>query len=233
MPNGAKTPGAINVSVTQENLQSTICVSGYTATIRPSSSYTTSLKKKQLASGYAYKGDLNTSDYEEDHLISLELGGSPTDAKNLWPEPYVGTTGARVKDQVENKLHSLVCSGVIALSVAQIAIATNWWDAYSIYVLGKGVTPSPVPSRTLSPSPTPSPTSPPTTAPSISPLPSPVATIAPIPLPSSSSPSNQLPIISAGSFCASSLAGQQGRNASGVVYTCKVSATDSRLRWRQ
>ena len=28
------------------------------------------------------------SDYQEDHLISLELGGNPTDPRNLWPEPY-------------------------------------------------------------------------------------------------------------------------------------------------
>jgi hypothetical protein len=26
--------------------------------------------------------------YEEDHLISLEDGGDPTDPRNLFPEPY-------------------------------------------------------------------------------------------------------------------------------------------------
>ena len=77
LPNSARTPGATNPAVTQANIGQTICVSGYTATIRPDSSITTELKKEQLASGYAYKGDTATGAYEEDHLISLEIGGAP------------------------------------------------------------------------------------------------------------------------------------------------------------
>jgi hypothetical protein len=134
MPNPAKTPGAINPDVKQSNIGQTICVSGFTSTIRPPSSYTTSLKIQQLNSGYAVNGDYNTGDYEEDHLISLELGGSPDDPKNLWPEPYAGGTGARTKDQIENKLHSLVCSGAITLRTAQKAIASNWETAYEKYI---------------------------------------------------------------------------------------------------
>jgi hypothetical protein len=118
LPLASVTPGAVNPSVTQANIHSTICVSGYTATIRPSSSYTTNLKKQQLAGPYAFYHDDKTADFEEDHLISLEIGGSPTSPKNLWPEPYAGQTGARVKDQVENKLHDLVCQGKISLSAA-------------------------------------------------------------------------------------------------------------------
>ena len=88
----------------------------------------------QLASGYTYKGDTATGDYEEDHLISLELGGAPSAEANLWPEPYNAPEGARVKDHVENKLHALVCAGTISLATAQRAIATNWWIAYQTYV---------------------------------------------------------------------------------------------------
>jgi len=77
LPNSARTPGTTNPAVTQANIGQTICVSGYTATIRPDSSITTELKKEQLASGYAYKGDTATGAYEEDHLISLEIGGAP------------------------------------------------------------------------------------------------------------------------------------------------------------
>jgi hypothetical protein len=51
--------------------------------------------------------DTATGAYEEDHLISLEIGGAPSAEANLWPEPYNGPEGARVKDVVENKLHSL------------------------------------------------------------------------------------------------------------------------------
>lgn len=133
LPNSS-TPGAIDPRVTQANIHSTICVSGYTKTVRPPSSYTTALKRAQLMGAYSYFTDKSTSSYEEDHLISLELGGSPTDVKNLWPEPYASTQGARVKDRLENKLHDLVCAGAIPLATAQQAIAGNWWDAYAKYV---------------------------------------------------------------------------------------------------
>ena len=134
LPNSARTPGAINPLVTQATIGRTICVTGWTSTVRPSSSVTTSLKVAQLASGYTYKGDTATADYEEDHLISLELGGAPSAEANLWPEPYNAPEGARVKDQVENKLHSLICGGTITLATAQRAIASNWWIAYHTYV---------------------------------------------------------------------------------------------------
>jgi Protein of unknown function (DUF3761) len=134
LPNFARTPGAINPTVTQATIGRTICVTGWTSTVRPSSSVTTGLKVAQLASGYTYKGDTATGDYEEDHLISLELGGAPSAEANLWPEPYNAPEGARVKDQVENKLHSLICGGTITLATAQRAIASNWWIAYQPYV---------------------------------------------------------------------------------------------------
>jgi hypothetical protein len=133
LPNHHRTPGALNPAVTQATIGRTICVSGWTSTVRPSSSVTTGLKEDQLASGYAYKGDTSTSDYEEDHLISLELGGAPSDPANLWPEPYNSAEGARVKDLVENRLHALVCNHTISLATAQHAIASNWWTAYKTY----------------------------------------------------------------------------------------------------
>ena len=64
--------------------------------------------------------------YEEDHLISLELGGDPTDPKNLWPEPGASPNP---KDKVENFLHDAVCSGRISLQAARDRIAANWQTA--------------------------------------------------------------------------------------------------------
>jgi len=136
LPNATLTPGSINPAVTQANIQQTICKSNFTATIRPPASYTTKLKIKQLASGYAINNDKIPADYEEDHLISLEIGGNPTDPKNLWPEPYAGT-GARIKDQIENKLHDLICANKMSLATAQHLISTNWWNAYQTYVVTK------------------------------------------------------------------------------------------------
>jgi len=107
------TPGVLNPDVTQATIGQTICVRGWTRTIRPPSDYTTELKRKQLAD-YGLHGGLSA--YQEDHLISLELGGHPTDPRNLWPEPYPRAADV---DQVENQLNEAVCSGRMSLADAQ------------------------------------------------------------------------------------------------------------------
>ncbi len=127
LPDPKCTPGAVDPRVTQDNIHSTICVSGYTATVRPSSAYTDALKTQQIKE-YGYL-DTNLADYEEDHLIPLELGGHPTDSKNLWPEPRGGAESASDKDRVENALHTKVCGGALTLSAAQSAIAIDWLTA--------------------------------------------------------------------------------------------------------
>ena len=133
LPNPIWQPGADNPNVTQENIHSTICISGYTSKIRPPVSYTEDLKIQQIRQyGYA---DTNLADYEEDHLIPLEVGGNPTDPKNLWPEPRYSTPyNSLTKDMLENRLHKMVCSGQLPLDTAQQAIATDWVAAYRQYV---------------------------------------------------------------------------------------------------
>jgi hypothetical protein len=66
---------------------------------------------------------------EIDHIVSLELGGSNAIA-NLYPEPGSGARSYHVKDRLENRLHSLVCSGRISLRAAQRGIAANWETLY-------------------------------------------------------------------------------------------------------
>jgi hypothetical protein len=109
-----RTPGVLNPDVTQVTINKTICVHGWTRTIRPPTSYTNDLKRKQMRE-YGVAGDL--SDYQEDHLISLELGGHPTDPRNLWPEPY---PRASEVDSIENELNAKVCSGQLTLENAQL-----------------------------------------------------------------------------------------------------------------
>jgi hypothetical protein len=123
LPDPACTPGVANPDVTQANIGQTICVSGYTKTIRPAVSYTDNLKSQQMQQ-YGFTDSIHL--HEEDHLISLELGGSPTDPKNLWPEPHASPNP---KDKVENFLHTAVCSGRISISDAQTRIAKNWVTA--------------------------------------------------------------------------------------------------------
>lgn len=106
-----------------------ICVSGYTKTVRdvPQS------VKNQV---YRQYGVVSRAprEYEIDHLISLELGGSNS-IRNLWPQSYVTQPlNARVKDRVENKLHKLVCAGKLPLEQAQREIAADWRAAYAKYV---------------------------------------------------------------------------------------------------
>jgi hypothetical protein len=102
LPDSSCTPGSYNSDVTQSTIHSTICVSGWTSTVRPPTSYTNPLKVQGIAD-YGYS-DANLADYEEDHLVPLELGGSPRDHGNLWPEPHYGTKTAYTKDGVENSL---------------------------------------------------------------------------------------------------------------------------------
>jgi hypothetical protein len=109
----ARTPGVLNPNVTQANIRSTICRRGWTATIRPPVSYTNALKVRQMRQ-YGETG--SPSDYQEDHLISLEMGGNPTDPRNLWPEPY---PRASEMDQIENELNSEICDGQLTLAQAQ------------------------------------------------------------------------------------------------------------------
>ena len=133
LPDPHCTPGATNPKVTQADLASTICRSGYTSGIRPPASIT-GREKKASEAAYGFKGKYSTTEY--DHLISLELGGDPNSALNLWPEPNkssaTGTTNP--KDKVENTLNTLVCNAVhgrsyLPLAKAQYLIATNWTTA--------------------------------------------------------------------------------------------------------
>jgi hypothetical protein len=109
-----RTPGVLNPDVTQATIGSTICVVGWTRSVRPPTEYTNALKRRQMR---AY-GELGSaSAYQEDHLISLELGGHPTDPRNLWPEPY---PRASQVDTIENDLNRRVCDGSLTLAEARI-----------------------------------------------------------------------------------------------------------------
>jgi hypothetical protein len=133
-PDPRVTPGAVNPEVTQDSIQSTICVRGWTRTVRPDRAFTQSLKRQQVGElGYQ---DQRMSQYEEDHLIPLSLGGAASDRRNLWPEPRFPADGwnAEMKDELEAVLARLVCNGRVSLEEARAAFATNWRDAWNRYV---------------------------------------------------------------------------------------------------
>jgi hypothetical protein len=121
LPDSACTPGALLSTGTK----SAICQSGYASSVRnvPDS------EKNQVYAEYGITSH-TSGEYEVDHLVSLELGGS-NEIANLWPEAANPTPGFHQKDQVENYLHDQVCSGAISLSDAQVEIATDWLSVYN------------------------------------------------------------------------------------------------------
>jgi hypothetical protein len=120
LPDSACTPGAIFPDATVDQ----ICTPGYSSSVRSVSTAT----KDQVYFSYGILTH-TTGEYEVDHLISLELGGS-NDISNLWPEAAEPRPGFHEKDAVENYLHSQVCSGAVPLLQAQQEIATNWLAVY-------------------------------------------------------------------------------------------------------
>lgn len=127
LPDKSLTPGAtLPVSL------AALCTTGYTATVRH---VPASVKRAVYAEyGIAVR---RPGQYEVDHLVSLELGGS-NEIANLWPQSYVTKPwNAHVKDKLENRLHTLVCAGTIALASAQRAIAADWITQYR-EIFGEG-----------------------------------------------------------------------------------------------
>jgi len=88
--------------------------------------------RQRVAEAYGI-AHADPGEYEVDYLITPALGGVE-DIRNLWPEPYASTVwNARVKDQLEDRLHELVCGGRLDLAAAQRDISTDWIAAYKKY----------------------------------------------------------------------------------------------------
>lgn len=131
LPDARCTPGAVDVAVSSDNAQATICRrGGYSDSVRPPEEITQPVKYKMLAA-YGIPAS-QAHDYELDHLVPESLGGSSS-IENLWPEPnhdagryqrseYV----ANDKDEIEQRSWRAVCDGDLALDQAQHAMATDW-----------------------------------------------------------------------------------------------------------
>jgi hypothetical protein len=135
-PDPRCTPGAVNPAVTQATISSTVCRSGWTATVRPRASIT---EPEKFASMAAYNLRGPASVYEYDHDVPLELGGAVNDPRNLWPEPDYATRSGfylNPKDRLENALKRMVCRNAITLAQAQWLIASNWVAAYNQLHIG-------------------------------------------------------------------------------------------------
>jgi len=132
-PDSSQTPGAPNPDITQENIAENICNKGWsTSSVRPSTSVTNRIKTQTMK---AYGFTDSRTDYELDHLISLQNGGCPDCVENLWPEAYGDVNhhmtqiqrsdwnrnnpgssevlpGSLEKDEVENHVHDEICFNI-------------------------------------------------------------------------------------------------------------------------
>jgi hypothetical protein len=115
---------ALNPDVDEDTIDQTICVSGYTKSVRPATSYTNGVKRKLMREEGIDEAQIR--DYELDHIVPLELGGHPRNPSNLTPQPWEGEHGAKMKDLLERRLNSLVCHGKLDLTDAQVCIARDW-----------------------------------------------------------------------------------------------------------
>lgn len=122
VPNANLTPGAVRAVTANQ-----VCTAGQLEEMRPP-------LPVQQAVFHEYGMDgAPAREYEVDHLITPALGGTD-DIRNLWPEPYSSTAwNAHVKDQLEDRLHELVCEGQLDLTTAQHDMATDWIAAYKKY----------------------------------------------------------------------------------------------------
>lgn len=141
LPNALQTPGVPDPKVTQDNIDKTICVPGYSKKVRPPVRVTSKIKKTVMRL-YGYAG-MDPRDFELDHLESIELAGCVDCQKNLWPQKWRTKghklakegEGAEDKDKIENELHRLVCAHQMGLEEAQKLISSDWVAAYHKYVL--------------------------------------------------------------------------------------------------
>lgn len=120
-------PLPLNPEVTQASIGETICLTGWTKTVRPPASYTNTIKRQRVL-------DLGLpleliGDFQLDHRIPLSLGGAPSDPRNL---ELMDLDEAEEKDEVERCLPRVVCRGRVTLAEAQRAIWSDWRDARSL-----------------------------------------------------------------------------------------------------
>jgi hypothetical protein len=128
-------PEALNPDVRQETIQQTICVPGYAASVRPSTSYTNGVKAKLLRE--TGRPPTAAADFELDHRVPLGLGGHPRNLKNLELQSWEGEEGAKRKDRLERRLQVLVCADKVSIKTAQRAIYFDWKSAFRVYVDGQ------------------------------------------------------------------------------------------------
>ena len=130
------TPGAVDPSITEANIESTICRPGYARAVRPSYAITGPFKRHLMDA--QHPGE-RMADYELDHLIPISIGGALFDERDLWLQPRRGQANAADKNVLAYVLWRLVCEHRVPLRTAQRAISHDWTEAYATYATAENV----------------------------------------------------------------------------------------------
>lgn len=139
LPDLTLSPGAMVTNVPLDKLTQR----GYANVIGGGVRHTTQATKRRVFIKYFGRVPDNTSDFEIDHIVSLELGGADEEA-NLFPQSYkTFQWNAHTKDRLENRMAALVrweykTNGTEAATVLlhrlQSEILTNWTNAFGKYL---------------------------------------------------------------------------------------------------
>ena len=120
LPDPRCTPGSVYSKATPR----VFCRSGYTKLVR----HVTAATKRKVYAAYGIKSH-RSGQYEIDHLVPLELGGSNS-VSNLFPEAASPRPGFRDKDRLENEVHDRACAGRQSFRRWQKRIASDWTALY-------------------------------------------------------------------------------------------------------
>ncbi len=131
-----ETSGATDATITQANIDRTICRPGYARSVRPSYAVTGPLKRRLMDAQHPGEP---MADYELDHLIPISLGGAPLDRRDLWLQPRRGQANAGDKNVLAYVLWRLVCEHRVPLATAQRDISHDWTRAYQTYATPENV----------------------------------------------------------------------------------------------
>jgi hypothetical protein len=107
----------MTTGLTQASIQKTVCMPGWTASVRPSASFTGGIKRRMLRQAGLKPSE--GANYELDRFVPLALGGHPRSLENLWLQPWAGEWSAKHKDRLERSLQVAVCAGKVSLSAAR------------------------------------------------------------------------------------------------------------------
>ena len=121
---------SLNPNVTQATIKQTICVVGWTDTIRPPVSFTNRIKRRMLDAGIAsgsYPKSAQMNEFKLDHIEPLSVGGAPRLISNLVIQSNVDSDA---KDVIEGMVKRRICSGRITLATGRAVFFNEAWRTY-------------------------------------------------------------------------------------------------------